>query len=60
VSLARGRIASRTHEELLYVLEGQFDFLVGEEAMRVREGSLVYVPPGLIHDFRNAGSTQAR
>ena len=50
----------RTHEELFYVLTGQFDFLVGEEAVRVGAGSLVHVPPGVIHDFRNAGSTQAR
>ena len=50
----------RTHEELFYVLTGQFDFLVGEEVVRVGERSLVHVPPGVIHDFRNAGSTQAR
>jgi mannose-6-phosphate isomerase-like protein (cupin superfamily) len=50
----------RVHEELFYVLEGEFDFLVGDEVARVGPGSLVNVPAGVIHDFRNVGSTPAR
>jgi mannose-6-phosphate isomerase-like protein (cupin superfamily) len=50
----------RVHEELFYVLEGEFDFLVGDEVARVGPGGLVNVPPGVVHDFRNVGSTPAR
>ena len=50
----------RVHEELFYVLEGEFDFLVGDEVARVGPGALVNVPPGVVHDFRNVGSTPAR
>jgi mannose-6-phosphate isomerase-like protein (cupin superfamily) len=49
-----------THEELFYVLEGEFDFLVGNRRLRVSPGSFVNVPPGVAHDFRNPGSTPAR
>lgn len=50
----------RKHEELWYSLEGQFDFLVGDQAMRIEPGSFIHVPPGVVHDFRNAGSGRAR
>jgi mannose-6-phosphate isomerase-like protein (cupin superfamily) len=50
----------RTHEELFYVLEGEFDFYVGDHVERLGPGSFVNVPPGTIHDFRNAGTVPAR
>jgi hypothetical protein len=34
--------------------------LVGDEVARVGPGGLVNVPPGVVHDFRNVGSTPAR
>lgn len=49
-----------THEELFYVLDGEFDFLVGERSVRVGAGSFVNVPPGVVHDFRNPGLAPAR
>ena len=42
----------RTHEELFYVLEGEFDFFVGGEIRRLGPGSFANVPPGVMHDFR--------
>jgi mannose-6-phosphate isomerase-like protein (cupin superfamily) len=50
----------RTHEELFYVLEGEFDFFVGGEVRRLGPGSFANVPPGVMHDFRNAGTEPAR
>ena len=50
----------RVHEELFYVLDGEFDFLVGESITRVGAGSFVNVPPGVAHDFRNPGTQPAR
>jgi mannose-6-phosphate isomerase-like protein (cupin superfamily) len=49
-----------THEELFYVLEGEFDFYVGDHVERLGPGSFVNVPPGVVHDFRNPGSVPAR
>ena len=43
----------RTHEELFYVLEGEFDFFLGDRVVRLGPGSFVNVPPGVVHDFRN-------
>jgi mannose-6-phosphate isomerase-like protein (cupin superfamily) len=45
----------RTHHEIFYVVDGRFDFLVGNEARRVQAGTLLDVPPGVVHDFRNPG-----
>jgi mannose-6-phosphate isomerase-like protein (cupin superfamily) len=50
----------RTHEELFYVLEGEFDFLVGERTVRLGAGAFVAVPPGVAHDFRNPTARPAR
>jgi oxalate decarboxylase/phosphoglucose isomerase-like protein (cupin superfamily) len=47
----------RTFEELFYVLEGEFDFLLG---VRVGPGAFVHVPPGVAHDFRNPTGRPAR
>lgn len=50
----------RTIEELFYVLEGEFDFLVGERTVRLGAGAFVAVPPGVAHDFRNPTDRPAR
>lgn len=49
-----------THEELFYVLDGEFDFFVGGETRQLGPGSFVNVPPGVLHDFRNPGTAPAR
>jgi mannose-6-phosphate isomerase-like protein (cupin superfamily) len=49
-----------THEELFYVLDGEFDFFVDSEVRRVGPGSFVNVPPGVMHDYRNPGPGPAR
>jgi mannose-6-phosphate isomerase-like protein (cupin superfamily) len=50
----------RVHQELFYVLEGVFDFLVGDETTRLGAGGFVAVPPGVVHDFYNPGPEPAR
>lgn len=43
-----------------YVVEGELEFLTGEEVLRVGPGSLVYVPRGTVHGFTNVGENEAR
>jgi mannose-6-phosphate isomerase-like protein (cupin superfamily) len=50
----------RVHEELFYVLEGEFDFFLEDQTARVGAGAFVTVPPGVMHDFRNPGARPAR
>ena len=52
--------AHRRHEELFYVLEGEFDFFLGDRTVRLGPGSFINVPPGVMHDFRNPGALPAR
>lgn len=48
------------HEELFYVLDGEFDFFLGNRSVRLGPGSFIRVPPGVVHDFRNPGALPAR
>jgi mannose-6-phosphate isomerase-like protein (cupin superfamily) len=48
------------HEEIFYVLEGEIAFLVGKRAVQLGAGSVAHIPPGVVHDFRTAGSGPAR
>ena len=50
----------RVHEELFYVLDGEFDFFVEDQTVRVGAGAFVTVLPGVMHDFRNPGDRPAR
>ena len=47
-------------DECFYVLEGEFEFLSGEETLRVGEGSLLYVPKGTLHAHKNVGEGVGR
>jgi hypothetical protein len=42
------------------VLEGEFEFLSGEETVRVGAGSLFYVPKGTLHAHKNVGEGEGR
>ena len=50
----------RVHVELFYVLDGEFDFFLEDQTVRVGAGAFVAVLPGVMHDFRNAGAGPAR
>src|SRR5918998_1147538 len=47
-------------DETFYVLEGELKFVVGERNISATAGSVVYGPRGVLHSFRNVGSTPSR
>jgi mannose-6-phosphate isomerase-like protein (cupin superfamily) len=52
----------RRHSDLFYVLEGELTLRLGVEdrSAVAPVGSLVYVPPLVVHGFRNAGGVDVR
>lgn len=49
-----------TMDELIYVLEGEVDFVVEERRFRSGPGDCVFIPQSTAHTFRNLGSQPAR
>jgi quercetin dioxygenase-like cupin family protein len=47
-------------DETFCVLEGEYEFLIGERAIRGGAGSIVYGPSNVPHTFKNVGTTPAR
>ena len=47
-------------DECFYVLEGEFEFLMGEEVAVASPGTLLYVPRGTLHAFTNVGEGVGR
>ena len=47
-------------DESFYVLEGEYEFLVEARTIRADAGSLLYVPKGNLHVYRNVGEGTAR
>jgi quercetin dioxygenase-like cupin family protein len=47
-------------DETLYVLEGEVEFLLGEDTIPAGAGSCVYVPRGALHTFKNVGTLPSR
>jgi mannose-6-phosphate isomerase-like protein (cupin superfamily) len=45
----------RSHEEAFYLIQGQVEFVLGEEELEMRAGGAVLVPPRTPHCFRNVG-----
>jgi len=48
------------HIDSFYVLEGEPEFEVEDEAFRLRPGSLIAAPLGVVHTFANPGPERAR
>ena len=46
--------------ESYYVLEGEFEFVCGEDTVRGGPGTFVHSPRGIPHRYRNIGSTPGR
>lgn len=42
-------------EELIYVLEGRFDYRVEGRPVTVGAGEILFIPAGAVHSARNAG-----
>jgi mannose-6-phosphate isomerase-like protein (cupin superfamily) len=49
---ARRRTYHRQHEETFYVLEGEFEFFLGNDPTVAPTGTLIVVPRGTRHNFR--------
>lgn len=47
-------------DEALYVLEGEVEFLLGEDTLPAEAGSCVFAPRGTLHTFRNVGRSPSR
>jgi quercetin dioxygenase-like cupin family protein len=47
-------------DETFYVLEGEVEFLLGEETIDAGPGDFVNIPRGTVHRFENTGSETAR
>ncbi len=47
-------------DELFYVLEGEFLFLLGERQVKVSAGTCVFAPRGTVHAFKVVGTERGR
>ena len=47
-------------DETFYVLEGEIEFLFGDELVAAGPGDYVNIPRGAVHRFRNIGTETAR
>ena len=47
-------------DETFYLLEGEIEFLLGDELILAGAGDFVNVPRGTVHRFRNTGTQTAR
>jgi quercetin dioxygenase-like cupin family protein len=47
-------------EESFYVLEGEYDFKVGDQTFRARQGDFIHIPRDTVHEFKNALDTRGR
>jgi quercetin dioxygenase-like cupin family protein len=48
------------HADSFFVLDGEVEFTVGEDAVRATPGTWLAAPPNARHGFRNGGSDRAR
>ncbi|MCL0070529.1 cupin domain-containing protein [Dehalococcoidia bacterium] len=61
VNIDEGRAAQlhlhRQTEEIYFILEGQGEVTIGENAYSVSQGYAVLIPPGCVHTIKNSGRT---
>jgi mannose-6-phosphate isomerase-like protein (cupin superfamily) len=50
----------REHVDAFFVLEGTLEFINGSEKLLAEAGTVVAVPPRIVHGFTNAGPGRAR
>jgi quercetin dioxygenase-like cupin family protein len=48
------------HVDAFYVLDAEVELLTGNEVVRAAQGTLVAVPRGVPHGFRNKGPSRVR
>jgi quercetin dioxygenase-like cupin family protein len=47
-------------DETFYVLEGELEFRVSDRTILATAGSIIYGPRGILHTFKNVGTTPSR
>lgn len=47
---------SHPHEQLVYIVEGDVDFVVGDQVLAMKTGDMVVVPPNVPHSLKNKGA----
>jgi quercetin dioxygenase-like cupin family protein len=52
---------SHTHpgEEIIYVLEGTWEYVIDAKRVTARTGDVLFVPAGTIHSAKNVGTGKA-
>ena len=50
----------RSQDETHYILEGHFEFVVGERKVNAGAGSVVHVPRTTVHAFTNTGTQKGK
>ena len=50
----------KAEHEMGYVMEGTFQFTIGEQTGTLTAGDWAFIPKGTIHEFTNLGSGRAR
>ncbi len=48
------------HVDSFYVIEGEAEFVVGDEVVRAGPGAYIAAPVGIAHGFRNVGAGELR
>lgn len=51
---------THSHADATYVLDGEVEFLHGDDVLRASAGTLIAAPAGTPHGFRNPGPGRAR
>ena len=62
VEIAPGTVfPSHTHpgEEIIYVIEGAWEYVVSGKPVRANAGDVLFVPAGAIHSAKNVGTGRA-
>ncbi|MDN3702377.1 cupin domain-containing protein [Vibrio artabrorum] len=49
---AIGALHSHPHEQVTYVLSGEFEFTIGDETKIVKTGDALYKKPNIVHGCR--------
>jgi quercetin dioxygenase-like cupin family protein len=52
---ARPAMHSHVHEQITYILQGECDFMLGDETVRMTKGDVILVPPNVSHGLRPLG-----